>query len=115
MNGAKNAAQLYIDAFRSNKKITLLTYPAGSIFLRFPVLVKNPDIVLRNAKKEGILLGNWYHNVIDPVGTEFSKIAFNESKTPVASRISGQIINLPTNIPESGVRRVIHFLQNTSL
>lgn len=67
----------------------------GAIYLRYPMLVDDPVRVIKKAKRSGILLGNWYHDILDP----------NCSKTV---EVAGRIINLPTLITKEKARRVIH-------
>lgn len=62
--------------------------------LRYPLLVEKRDEILFEFKKKGIILGNWYHNCIDPKGVDFSKVGYTPD---VKTRyISDHIINLPT-------------------
>lgn len=61
-------------------------------YLRFPLRVENPKQTIAKAKKHGILLGNWYHNVIDPEGP------YEPIDCPSAQEAAAHIINLPTRI-----------------
>ncbi len=106
----KEIAAYYEHELRTQPTITLLTYTDGSIFLRFPILVKNPDVLMSNAKRQGILLGNWYRNTIDPVGVDFASIGYEVGSCPHAENISKQIINLPTRITMEEAKRVVYFL-----
>lgn len=67
----------------------------GAIYLRYPVLVDDPFHVIKEAKRRGILLGNWYHDILD----------LNCLK---ATDVARRIINLPTLIDEDQARRVLH-------
>ena len=78
--------------------------------LRFPILVKNPNMLMSNAKRQGILLGNWYRNTIDPVGVDYASIGYITGSCPYAENISKQIVNLPTNITIEEAKRVVYFL-----
>ena len=64
--------------------------------MRYSVLVEKPDELRKFAKKRGIILGNWYSNVIDPKGTNFGKIGYKLGSCPVAEETANKIVNLPT-------------------
>lgn len=93
-------------AVLGSKKIKLLPGIAGSINLRFPVLQDNSGEMLEKAKEQGILLGNWYHNIIDPTGVDFMKAAYRLGSCPEAERASRKVINLPTRITLTAAKRV---------
>lgn len=67
-------------------------------FLRFPILCQDQDRaqVLNFFKKNKIYLGDWYSNIIDPKGVDFSKIGYEKDSCPKASYYAQKIINLPT-------------------
>ena len=92
----KNNAARYVRSLADKKGIELLSYPKESIYLRFPVLAADPERLRLHAKKEGILLGNWYHNVIDPVGVDFKSVGYILGSCPRAESVAKHILNLPT-------------------
>lgn len=79
----------------------------GAAYLRFPILINDPERMLRYAKTKGILLGNWYHNVIDPTGVDFKAVGYVKGSCPNAETAASHVINLPTRISESEADRVI--------
>lgn len=79
----------------------------GAMFLRYPLKVKNPEGILRKAKARGILLGNWYHNVVDPTGVEFAAVGYVKGSCPNAEKAAVSIVNLPTLISEQQAKRVV--------
>jgi dTDP-4-amino-4,6-dideoxygalactose transaminase len=79
----------------------------GALFLRFPLEVKNQEGLLRKAKRRGILLGNWYHNIVDPTGVELASVGYVQGSCPKAEKAAAHIVNLPTLIDESQARRVV--------
>lgn len=99
-----SVARLYEEKLSKNVEIL---HTKNSLNLRFPVLVSNPKQVLQKAKRHGVLLGHWYHNVIDPVGTEFSAVGYVKGTCPQAEYYAEHIINLPTNISEKDAKRVM--------
>jgi dTDP-4-amino-4,6-dideoxygalactose transaminase len=102
-----NTAGYYMGRLKNAPNVELFSYPLESIFLRFPILVSSPSDVMKNAKKAGVLLGNWYHNVIDPSGVDFRAIGYVAGSCPVAENIAKRVINLPTNIEKSEAVRVV--------
>lgn len=82
----------------------------GAVYLRFPVPVDDPADSIEKAKKQGILLGNWYHNVIDPTGVEFGKVGYKKGSCPRAEEAAKHIINLPTRISQKDAKRVMGVL-----
>ncbi len=103
----KKITELYIRALLKNPTVQLLSYPGGAIFLRLPVLVDNPQNTIALAKKQHILLGNWYHNTIDPTGVVFESIGYKKGSCPKAEEIAQHVINLPTNITSLEASRVL--------
>jgi perosamine synthetase len=69
---------------------------AGAIYLRYPASVDSPHSLYYAAKKKGILLGNWYGNVIDPFGTDFDRLHYKMGSCPNAEHTARTILNLPT-------------------
>ncbi len=94
---------------KSNKIKTFET-PFGATYLRFPILVTDKSTLIRDAKKDGILLGNWYGHVIDPKGVSFESIGYRKGSCPKAEEVSKHILNLPTRLTEKERARVYSFL-----
>lgn len=90
---------------------TRMTLHDDAIFIRYPLFVENPDEVRRKAKKLGMLLGNWYHNVIDPTGVDFKTIGYTPGSCPKSEYAAKHIVNLPTRISKSDAERVINALE----
>jgi perosamine synthetase len=85
-------------------------YGIDGPFLRFPRLVDNPALATAHAKKKGVLLGNWYHNIIDPTGVEVSTLGYIKGSCPRAEEAAKHIVNLPTRISPRQARRVLDAL-----
>lgn len=103
----KNRANYYQQNVKNSVEKKSIIYPQGSIFLRFPILVDNPSAVLKKAKQEGILLGNWYHNVIDPIGVDFRSVYYHQGSCLNAEYYANHIINLPTRISSKEAMLVV--------
>lgn len=91
----KEMSQIY----RNNLKIkgieTLAPVP-GEIYMRYTIISKRAKEILNYAKKRGIVLGDWYRNIVDPRGVDFTRAGYSKGDCPVAEEIAKQVINLPT-------------------
>lgn len=76
-----------------NNKLNLPDIEA--YYLRVPVRVSNKKILYEFCKERSVYLGNWYSNVIDPVGVDYKKIYYKKGQCKVAEGISKRILNLP--------------------
>ena len=83
------------------------TLDNGAIYLRFPILVDDPVRVVKHAKQQGIFLGNWYYNIIDPKGVDLHAIGYVRGSCPRAEDAAAHIVNLPTLITKQDAREVI--------
>lgn len=85
----------------------------GAIYLRFPVLVDDPSKLYERARKDGIILGRWYSNIIDPPEIDLKKFNYEKGSCPVAEDIASKVINLPTypRMKNKDITRVQNLLQ----
>ncbi len=85
-----------------------------SIYLRFNILHPDAKKIIKKAKKQHILLGDWYKNTIDPSGTDFAKMKYTPGSCPNAEKAARESINLPThiNISKKDAERVIQYIRN---
>ena len=95
-----------LDRYTNERKEIVRFYGREGSWLRFPVQVDDPESLIQRAKKSGILLGNWYHNTIDPKGVNYASIGYTSGSCPHAEYAAKHIINLPTRIPLSDAKRV---------
>jgi dTDP-4-amino-4,6-dideoxygalactose transaminase len=86
-------AKLYQQALPSS-----LPWSDDSIWLRYSLLVDHPQAVFAQAKQAGMILGDWYWNVVVPVGVQLDQYGYVVGSCPVAERTAKQIINLPTHV-----------------
>jgi dTDP-4-amino-4,6-dideoxygalactose transaminase len=66
-------------------------------YLRFPIRVPNRDAVLKQLRKAGILLGDWYSQPVMPCDAELSVVGYQPGSCPRAEAASSEVVNLPTN------------------
>ncbi len=96
------------------KGIKTLKPVSGEIFMRYTVLSKQAKEMINQAKKKGILLGDWYQNIVDPQGVNFKRAGYSWGSCPVAEEISPQVVNLPTYplMGEKEAHRVINLIRS---
>ena len=106
-------AQYYFDNFKSVKSITLPKNRKDSVYLRFNIITDNAVQILSDAKKNNILLGNWYKNIIDPKGVVYEKVFYEKGSCPIAEKMAETSINLPTypRLKISDLARVIKIVK----
>ncbi|OGG26763.1 hypothetical protein A2960_01155 [Candidatus Gottesmanbacteria bacterium RIFCSPLOWO2_01_FULL_39_12b] len=105
-------ADYYYKYLEKKKSIILPPYVNGSIFLRFNILINNANKVFAKAKKNKVVLGNWYHNVIDPEGVELEKIGYIPGRCPKAESYAKRSVNLPTypRLNEDNINQVVKLI-----
>jgi len=95
-NHRREMANYYRNNLSSVKNVKLPDDRDGAIYLRYNILTPYADKILSAAKSRGIILGNWYRNIIDPAGVNFASIHFRSNLFPVAQKSAQQSLNLPT-------------------
>lgn len=99
-NHRKEIADFYIKNIK-NEKFELIwsekQFDAGCIFLRYPIIVENPQQLLSFAKTRGVILGNWYDAVVAPADVDFEKTKYVVGSCPNAERLASRSVNLPTD------------------
>jgi len=93
----KTISQIYTDNINNNKIIKPLLID-GSIPLRYNILTKDPDRLIDMAKKQNIILGNWYRGVVAPLDIDMTNIDYVLGSCPIAEDFANRSVNLPTNI-----------------
>ena len=80
------------------------------MYLRFPILVADQVGVMRKAKRHGILLGDWYHHVVDPKGVDLDAAGYQPGSCPRAEEAAARIVNLPTLVTQDEAECVVRVL-----
>ena len=106
----KTVASYYMKQLRSFSGYTLPKEAVGSIYLRFPVLMDDPIRMIALCKRNGVLLGDWYHHVIDPAGVSFDAVGYVRGSCPNAEAAALRILNLPTRITHEEAACVVGLL-----
>lgn len=105
----RNKTVLYYQkALRNSSSYRMLSgYKTGRGYLRFPLLVDDPQEFIRHCRTKGIYVGIWYHAIIDPSGSDYRKAEYTQGSCPRAEWMSAHIVNLPTLIASSDAKRVV--------
>ncbi len=71
---------------------------AQATWLRVPIIVEEPAVVLKELEKEDIYLGNWYTSVIHCEDVDLGAFQYRKGSCPKAEWLAQHVINLPTHI-----------------
>ena len=107
----RKAAAVYTNMLENNPTIELLQVREGSSYLRFGIRVKSQTSVLQYAKNKGIILGNWYHALIDPMGSDMERAGYKNGSCTQAEQIAHEIVNLPTRIRADEAEQIALLVQ----
>ncbi len=75
----------------------LQTPIAEHSFLRYPLLVADKNLFLKETARRNIECGDWFISPIHPVVTDFKKWFYTPGENPIAEKICSKIVNLPTH------------------
>ena len=108
----KQIAEFYFKKINS-KKIKLPENKNGSTWLRFPFCFEDRDALFGKFKSGGILLGDWYKDVLSPTDN-LAIFGYMSGSCPNAERYSKEILNLPTypNLSLVEAERIVSILNN---
>lgn len=111
---------LYKENFKQFNDIEMIDFDSEEIPLRLPILVRNPEKLLKYLERENIILGDWYNQVIAPKEVNPSKFGYVNGTCPIAESISSKIINLPLhiNISDKDIMKItkemMYYISNKS-
>jgi dTDP-4-amino-4,6-dideoxygalactose transaminase len=71
-------------------------------FLRYPLLVRDRDGLIAQAARRGVLLGDWFRSPVHPIEGDLSPWGYRHGANPIAERVAGEIVNLPTDLDSDG-------------
>jgi len=107
-----HTAKMYREAFAGSRKVHAPALASGSSYLRYTVSVRDPREIRRRAKAQGILLGNWYNNIIDPSGVDFALVGYTKGSCKNAEHLAETAVNLPTLISAADANTIISFFRS---
>ncbi len=111
-NHRKNIAKIYFRLLRkTNFKVP--QNKKGTIWIRFPLVTDKAADIIKCAKKKGVLLGDWYKDVVVPV-EDLSFVEYERGSCPNAQKIAGKIVNLPTypTLSEDEAKEVVRLIKS---
>lgn len=104
-------ANLYNEKLSSAKNISFPKSDPRSknIFLWYTILVPNKKELIEKARKNRIILGDWFPQIIGPAEINLEKMGYKKRSCPVAEKVSSMCVNLPTNyrVDENDVEKII--------
>lgn len=74
------------------------TEKEGYTPVRYSVLVRDPEKVHKEFKKEHIILGNWYERILFTNPKFLTVLGFSQQHNPVTVEVTKHVVNLPTFI-----------------
>lgn len=82
------------------------------VFLRFNLLTQRADELRFKAKKNDIILGDWYKNIIAPVDVDLTQAGYVMGSCPKAEKAALNSLNLPTspNLTQKQINQIVIFL-----
>ena len=104
----KNAGDYSKFLEKNNKVFVTEDLFNNHLFLKYPLLVKNRELIFELAQKQNINLGDWFISPLHPIKENLERWDFKKNLFPEAVRISKLIVNLPTEIQNN--QKVINFL-----
>jgi perosamine synthetase len=84
------------------------------IFMKYPLLAKNPKEILNTMKANKIYLGDgWSDSAIMPPATSLEKMIYSEGSCSASESISKKIFSLPThiNIGIDDAKKIVYLLK----
>jgi len=106
-------ANFYYQALKDKKGIIFQKSEKGRVYMRFPILTKKADFLIKKAKKENIYFDDgWHGSVVLPKGTLLQKVGYKKGSCKKAEEISKNILNLPTHIHigKKEAKKVVDFV-----
>ncbi len=98
-NHRMDVAKLYEERLIDDKSVELpkISSDSKNIFLWYTILVENKKALIEKADKRGIILGDWFPQVIGPTEVDVAKAGYKKGECPVAEKVSSKCVNLPTH------------------
>ncbi|MDO8601406.1 MAG: aminotransferase class I/II-fold pyridoxal phosphate-dependent enzyme [bacterium] len=101
--------------YRQELKNTSFELPPETeqVYLRFAIKHPKAHEIIKKARQNNLLIGDWYTSPIDPHDTKLDKIGYISGSCPKAEELSKITLNLPThiNISKTAGQKIINFLE----
>ncbi|MFH1574840.1 MAG: DegT/DnrJ/EryC1/StrS family aminotransferase [Acidobacteriota bacterium] len=82
--------------------------------LRFPVLVRDRELFLRESRRMRLEIGDWFNSPLHPSECRSECFGYRPGACPIAETTSRHVINLPTHtrVDDKTVDRVMDYLES---
>jgi len=98
----RDLASMYENVLKNRDDVIIVeNYDKGTIWLRYPIIHNDARQIFQETRERGMILGNWYREIIAPLGTSFDAIDYKMGDNKTAEYVALRILNLPTNIRTS--------------
>jgi dTDP-4-amino-4,6-dideoxygalactose transaminase len=96
----------------SKYKLPFVSENSKHIFLYYTIQTPRRDEILNLAKKNKIILGNWFSGAIGPEEVNLEAAGYQEGDCPIAEKVGKQSLNLPTHhkITLKDAERIVEFI-----
>jgi dTDP-4-amino-4,6-dideoxygalactose transaminase len=108
----KEAVNFYLKNLKLDWGNQVLNLYFNQPLIRFPILVRSRNQILKFFAKKGIFLGKWYEQPVAPKELPLDRVGYRIGLCPNAEQICQQIINLPTNITLTRAKKIVELLKN---
>lgn len=115
LDGRKEAVNAFEQITRANDTI-FANQDLQCAWLRYPILIENRSAFLKDLEKY-FDLGIWFTTVTECRNSNFEAVGYTAGTCPVAEKIVGQIVSLPTHArvwPKDMLLRALRRLSKTS-
>jgi len=88
------------------------------IYVRYPLLTRNKEQLLRDARLANIEISDWYYTPVHPLKQEeWHLVGYRAGSCPNAESVSRQVVTLPTNekVAKKDIDRIIEFLNTAKI
>lgn len=108
-NQRRQITKRYLDTFDGVKPL-VDTNPS---WLRFPYRSSKRDEIMQTARKNGIILGDWYSSPVAPCDADCSAVGYEIGSCPEDEKAAQEILNLPTHprMKDRDIERVLECIK----
>ena len=120
----------HLDEFRKRRRLVAKSYfellhmpgyylpknVSGATYLRYNLQTDQANEIRYLAKRKGIILGNWYSQIVDPSGVSLKLADYTPGSCSNAEKAARKCLNLPTYpiLTKTQIKRILVLLNNFS-
>jgi len=111
----KKIGDLYYSLLSDLESISIPFIPKNLdvYYCRFPVIVKDKQLLLKIARSKHFEISSWYDSPVHPLkGSQLMDVGYIDGSCPNVERLCTSIVSLPVNnrVTEANVRRLCEFI-----